>query len=223
MATTYCLNRNNRVSSFYSTRGSKLCFLTCFSYFSRYFHILVFLLNCYLLISLRLSWLHGNPISRPVSHTLGTLSWYIIHVLSCFCHRTCGFLEARHLWEPGSRLTTSKFSPFHLLPMVSGANVRWANANHAFLTHKKPRTDTFLCDISPTKLRSTARVWNPQGISKLVNKVDCWVPCALLKVIVRAFLDTKTFAAGSSMYPCHMAYVSKSVPRDIISSSNCHL
>ncbi len=28
-------------------------------------------------------------------------------------------------------------------------------------------------DISPAKLCSTARVWNPQGISKLVNKVDC--------------------------------------------------
>jgi hypothetical protein len=39
-------------------------------------------------------------------------------------------------------------------------------------------------------------IWNPQGISKLVNKVDCWVPHALLKAIVRAFLDTKSFAAG---------------------------
>ncbi len=51
LATSYCLNRNDRVSSFYWTRGSKLCFLTCFSYFSCYFHILVFLQNCYLLIS----------------------------------------------------------------------------------------------------------------------------------------------------------------------------
>jgi hypothetical protein len=33
LATSYCLNRNDRVSSFYKTRGSKLClcFLTCFS------------------------------------------------------------------------------------------------------------------------------------------------------------------------------------------------
>jgi hypothetical protein len=66
LATSYCLNRNNRNSSFYKTRGSKLCFLTCFSYFSRYFHILVFLRNCYLLIFLRLSWLHGNPISHSI-------------------------------------------------------------------------------------------------------------------------------------------------------------
>ncbi len=70
LATFYCLNRNNRVSSFYWTRGSKLCFLTCFSYFSCYFLILVFLQKCYLLISLRLSRLHGNPVSHPVSCTL---------------------------------------------------------------------------------------------------------------------------------------------------------
>jgi hypothetical protein len=42
LANSYCLNRNNRGSSFYKTRGSKLCFLTCFSYFSCYFLILVF-------------------------------------------------------------------------------------------------------------------------------------------------------------------------------------
>jgi hypothetical protein len=42
LATSSCLNGNDRVSSFYWTRGSKQCFLTCFSHFSRYFHILVF-------------------------------------------------------------------------------------------------------------------------------------------------------------------------------------
>ncbi len=113
-----------------------------------------------------------------------------------------------------------KQDAFHILPKVSGANVRWANANHTFLTHKNPWTDTFSRDISPAKLRSTAWIWNPQGISKLMNKVDCWVPHALHKAIVWTFLATKTFAAGSSMYPCHMACVSKSVPRDVTSSSN---
>jgi hypothetical protein len=89
----------------------------------------------------------------------------------------------------------SKQGAFCLLPKVSEANVRWANVNHTFLTHNNPRTETFSRDISPAKLRSTARVWNPQGISKLVNKVDCRVPQALLKAIVRAFLATKSFAA----------------------------
>jgi hypothetical protein len=95
------------------------------------------------------------------------------------------------------------------------------NANHTFLTHKNPRTDTFLRDLGLAKLRSTAQVWNPQVISKMVNKVDCWVPHALLKAIVRAFLATKSFAAGSLTYPCHMACVSKSVPKDVTSLSNC--
>jgi hypothetical protein len=56
----------------------------------------------------------------------------------------------------------SKQDAFRLLPKVSGANVRWANTNHTFLTHKNSQTDTFLRDISPTKLRSTAR----DGITK---------------------------------------------------------
>jgi hypothetical protein len=47
------------------------------------------------------------------------------------------------------------------------------NTNHTFLSLKNPQTDTFLCDLGLAKLRSTARVWNPQGISKLVIKVDC--------------------------------------------------
>ncbi len=181
----------------------------------------VFLQNCYVLTSLRLFWLHRNPISCPVSCTFGIPSWYIVHAPPYFWHRTCGFLKARRLWEHGSRLTTGNLSPFRLLPKVSDANVHWANANHTFLTHTNPQTDTFLHDISPTKLHSTAWVRNPQGISKLVNKVDCWVPCTLLKAIVQAFLATKSFAAGSSMYPCHMACVSKSVSRDVISLSNC--
>ncbi len=45
---------------------------------------------------------------------------------------------------------------------------------------------------------------------------------SLLNAIVRAFLATKSFAVGSSMYPCQMPFVSKSVPKDVISLSDCH-
>ncbi len=114
----------------------------------------------------------------------------------------------------------SKQDAFRLLPKVSEAIVYWANVYHTFLTHKNSQTETFLRNISSAKLCSTAWVWNPQEISKLVNKVDCRVPHALLKATVRAFLATKSFAAGSLTYPCHMACVSKSVPRDVISTSN---
>jgi hypothetical protein len=114
LATSYHLNKNDRVSSFYWTRGSKQCFLTCFSYFS-----------CYFLLSLHLSRLHGNPIFRPASHTIGTPSKYIVHAPPCFWNRTRGFLEARRLWESVSSLITGKFSLFRLLPKVSAANVHW--------------------------------------------------------------------------------------------------
>jgi hypothetical protein len=131
----------------------------------------------------------------------------------------CGFLEARLSWKPGSRLTTDEIFPFP--PLAKGF---WCNCQldkcKSYLSYSQnPWTDTFLHDISPAKLCSTARLRNAQWISKLMNKVDCWVPCALLKVIVRAFLATKSLAVGSSTYPCHMACVSKSVPR--ISLSNC--
>jgi hypothetical protein len=169
-----------------------------------------------------LSRLHRNQISRPISCTLALqagMSYMRPHVTGT---ERMGFLKQDACGNLVVDPLPVKISPFHLLPKVSGANVCWTNANHTFLTHKIPQTDTFLCDISPAKLRSTAQVRNPQGISKLVNKVDCWVPCALLKAIVRAFLATKSFAMGSSTYPCHMACISKSVPRDVISSSNCH-
>jgi hypothetical protein len=52
----------------------------------------------------------------------------------------------------------SKQDAFRLLPKVCGANLHWANVNDTFLTLKNPQTDTFLRDISPAKLRSTARV-----------------------------------------------------------------
>ncbi len=137
LGNTLLLNRHNRVSSFYWTRGSKLCFLTRFSYFSRYFLILV-LQNCYSLIFPLLSRLLGNPISCPVFLYL----WHS-KVVRCtfppyFGHKTSGFLEARCSWEPGIRLTIGDLSPFRLLPKVSGINARWANTNHTFLTHKNP-------------------------------------------------------------------------------------
>jgi hypothetical protein len=45
------------------------------------------------------------------------------------------------------------------------------NMIHTFLSHKNPQTDTFLREWGFAKLHSTARVWNHQGISKLVNRL----------------------------------------------------
>ncbi len=123
-------------------------FLTSFSYLHCYFLFLVFLRNCYLLVSLRYSWLHGNPISRPIFSYL----WY-----SEVLRRTCApifvahitrYLKARCSQEPATGISISFLSTFCLLPKRSHANVRWENANHTFSSHKVPQTDTFLRDIS---------------------------------------------------------------------------
>ncbi len=98
LAISYRLNRNNRVSSFYWTRGSKLCFLTCFAYYSCYFLILVFLQNCYSLIYLRLSWLHGNP----SSHLVFLFLWH-----SKLVHHTCApIFLAQTTWVSRSKMLT---------------------------------------------------------------------------------------------------------------------
>jgi hypothetical protein len=68
------------------------------------------------------------------------------------------------------------------------------NTNHTFLSHKNPQTDTFLRDLGLAQLRSTARVWNPQGTSKLVNRL-----------IVTCFMTASSrFAQGNSAgLPCY--------------------
>ncbi len=148
LASSLLVSSNNRVSSFYWNRESKHCFLTSFSHPNCYFLILVFACNCYLLVSLHLSWLHGNPISHPVFSYL-----WDSKVLSCTCapmflaHITL-FFEATCLWEPVIRLTTGFLSPFRLSPKVSLVNIHWAITNHTFLTHKNPQALIFLHDIS---------------------------------------------------------------------------
>ncbi len=93
LATSYCLNRNDRVSSFYWTNY-------IFSHVSLIlvatFLILVFSKNCYSLISLRLSRLHGNLISCPVF-------LYLWH--SELVHCTCApmFLE-QNMWVSWNKM-----------------------------------------------------------------------------------------------------------------------
>ncbi len=171
--TTSYLNRKDRVSSFYWTRGSKLCFLTCFSYFSCYFFYLVFLQICYSLISLCLSWLHGNLISRPVFVPLAlraSTSYMHPHVSGT---ERMGFLKQ----DAHGNLVVDSLKVIFPLSAIFWRFLAQTsiglNTNHTFLTHKNPRTDTFLRDLGLAKLRSTSQARNPQGISKLVNKVDC--------------------------------------------------
>jgi hypothetical protein len=87
------LSRNNRISSFHWIRGSKHCFLTSFSNLNHYFLFLVFSWNCYLLVSLRLSRLRGNPISHPIFLYLWYSEYHVLHVPPYFWHKSCVFLK----------------------------------------------------------------------------------------------------------------------------------
>ncbi len=165
------LSRNDRISSFYWIRGSKHCFLTSFSNPNRYFLFLVFLHNCYSLVSLRLSRLCRNPISHPIfliplvlrgpRHTCAPI--FLAHITH--------FLKARCSWEPGTRISTGFLSLFCLSPKVSHANVIWAITNHTFSSHIISSNWHFLTWHRPPLSKcSTAQARNPQGISNLVNK-----------------------------------------------------
>ncbi len=117
------LSSNNRICSFNWIRGGKHCFLTSFSNLYCYFLFLVFLQNCYLLVSFHFSWLRGTPISHPVCIP------FVLRIprrtsASIFLAHMTHFLEARLSWEPGTRISTGFLSPFRLLPNVSHVIVR---------------------------------------------------------------------------------------------------
>ncbi len=86
-----------------------------------------------------------------------------------FLEQNGGFLKARRSWEPGSSITTIEFSLFRLLRKVSAVNIRWAEQDSYLSSSQKSLSWHF---HALAKLRSTARVWNHQGISKLVIRVD---------------------------------------------------
>ncbi len=81
------------------------------------------------------------------------------------------FLKVRRSRESGTRFSSGFHSPFRLSPKVLHVNVRWAIANHTFSSHPKSLNWHFLAWHKPLLSQcSTAQAWNPQGISKLVNK-----------------------------------------------------
>ncbi len=85
------------------------------------------------------------------------------------------------------------FSGFLL--KVSAVNVHWTEPDSYLSSSQKSSSWHFL---ALAKLRSTARVWNHQRISKLVNRVDCCLSynsflALCSKAIVQAFLATNAF------------------------------
>ncbi len=99
------------------------------------------------------------------------------------------------------------------------------NMNHIFFSLKKSLNWHFLVWSRPSQATQySSSMESPRDFQTRdygwLLLVLWQLPRASLKAIVRAFLATKCFAAGSSTYPCHMAWVSKSVTKNVISLSN---
>ncbi len=100
----------------------------------------------------------------------------------------------------------ASFSPFRTLRKASAVNVCWTEHDSYLSFSQKPSSWHFL---ALAKLRSIARVWNHQRISKLVNKgwlllVFWQLPRALLQVDSAGLPRYECFTAGFSTYPCHI-------------------
>ncbi len=192
LATSYCLNRKDRVSSFYWTRGSNQCFLTCFSYFSCYFEyfckIATYSFLCAFLgcvgiwflvlflvpLALQASTLYMRP------HVSGT------ECVGFLKQDACGNLVVALL---PVNFPFSAFCRRFLLQTSIGLNTI-----HTFLSCKNPWTDTFLRYLGIAKLHSTAWVWNPQWTSKLVNRL----------IVACLITASSCFAQGNSAgLPCY--------------------
>ncbi len=105
-------------------------------------------------------------------------------------------------------------------------NVHWTEHDSYLSYSQNPQTDTFLRDLGFAKLCSTLGLESPRDIQtcKLVNRLI--VACQMTASSRFAQSNSadlphyKCFAAGSSLYPCHMARVSKSVTKDVTSLSD---
>ncbi len=208
---TLSLSSNDRICGFNWIRGSKHCFLTSFSNLYRYFLLLLFLQNCYLLVSLHLSRLRGNQISHPVFIP------FILWIPRCtwahiFLAHMTHFLKARCSWETGTRISTGILSPFCLLPKVSHANVCWVITSHTFFSHINPWTDTFSRDISLHKVNAVQLGKGiPKGFPNLWIKADCcfsddsfWTTLQVLFALDRVPAGSLQFIPFDSAHlPCY--------------------
>jgi hypothetical protein len=111
------------------------------------------------------------------------------------------------------------------------------HVSYLFFSSKSLNWHFLVWHKPPLSQCSTTQDWNLQVISNLVNRliVACLktaarrllkrslhliafqlVPSTSFHSKVQTFLATKSFAAGFSMDPCHMARFTKSVPRNVI-------
>ncbi len=137
-----------------------------------------------------------------------------------FLEHITRFLEVRCSWEPGTRISTGILSPFPFLCKGFSCKHPLDDClSYLFFSSKSSNWHFLAWHKPPLSQRSTARDWNLQGISNLVKRLivaclktaDGWllkrslhliafqlVPYTSFHLIVRTFLATKSFAAGSS-------------------------
>ncbi len=166
--------------------------------------------------------------------------YYVVQAHKKFLAHITRFLEVRHSWVPGTQMITGFLSPFCLslqmfLLRTSVGKTRiipflGLSLNWKFPAWYKP----------PLSQRSTARDWNRERISNLANKVDCGLSKRQLPDAFSSALCTwlhsswfltlhqidsvdlpcyKNLHSGLLEEPCHMARVTKSVPKNVILQS----
>ncbi len=136
--------------------------------------------------------------------------------LSAFCHR---FLKQTSIGRSKiiPFLLTQSFSNWHSLMWHKPPLI--AKSTH-YSSGKESQRDFQICESRLiVACLMTASGQLPRRSSHLI--MFQLVPCTLFNLIVQTFLAAKSFAAGSSMDPCHLACVLKSVPRDFIPSIGC--
>ncbi len=133
--------------------------------------LLVFLRNCYLVMSQR---------------------QIIVHAPPCFWNRTRGFLKAQRSWEPGSSITTIEFSLFRLLRKASAVNLYWTQ-HDSYLSFSQKILELTLSCVSQVTQYSPG-MESPKDI-QTCEQVDCHLSsdsflALCSKAIMRAFLAT---------------------------------
>jgi hypothetical protein len=143
------LSSNDSIGSFYWIRGSQHCFLTSFSNLNCIILFLVIWRNRYLLVSLGLSWLHGNLISHPVYfYTFGSLST-TLYMRPHISGTHDAFSRSKMLMGTWSK-NLYRFS-FPVPPFTEGFSCKRPLGNcksYLFFSRKIPQTDIFLRYIS---------------------------------------------------------------------------
>jgi hypothetical protein len=108
------------------------------------------------------------------------------------------FLKVRHLWEPGTRVSTGILSPFRLFFLRFLVRMSVGNReSYLYFSSKSSNWHSLAWHKPLLSQCSTAGDWNLQGISDLVNKVDCCLSDDSCQTTSQALFTPDCVPAGS--------------------------